>query len=562
MDKERSDAYYLAFEKLIDQMTDITCFDRKALIDTLSELCDLLHIAKGVTEFYVSPMHEQSGEGEILCDRDNGRGDVAVIQKRVVSKSGAIIKGALYAASEDVPLDDEDLRRADLVMRTVLSFVSRNRLSNAVADMGFHDESGFRNQRAYVRFLERLSSLGRLGGMIAAHFNLRRFTLINQEIGRQCGDIVMRNYYKLIEATIGEAGTVCRLGGDNFIAVFGKELLGTMLEIFDGVPVAFDANGEKHISVCARAGLFSIPDDFVWDGPGPLMDKIVFASNAAKRSPETTIIFYDDAIINMREKMMRIQGMFPQAVKDREFRVFYQPKVDISTGRIVGAEALCRWFHGGKIIPPNDFIPVLEQGTDICKLDMYMLDLVCHDIRRWLDSGMNSARISVNLSRKNLVDIDLTRHILEIIEKHNVPHDLIEIELTETTTDVEFRDLKRIVSGLQQEGICTSVDDFGMGYSSLNLIREIPWNVLKIDRCFLPSETDDDNSVTSLMYRYVISMAKAIGLECITEGVETIKQIEILRDNNCMIAQGYFFDKPLPVEEFEERLNMMRYDIT
>jgi EAL domain-containing protein (putative c-di-GMP-specific phosphodiesterase class I)/GGDEF domain-containing protein len=562
MDKARSDAYYIAFEKLVDSMTDHVSFSRDAVVSALRELCSILRIAKGVTEFYVSTAHEIAGDGEILCDYDNGMGDTVVSKRRVVSKSGAVIKGTLYSSSKDKPLDDDEIRRADLVMRTVLSTVSRNRLSRAIVDMGYHDERGFRNHRAYVRFLEKLSAADELGGMVAAQFNLCRFNLINQDIGRHYGDIVMMNYYKLVDATVSPSGgTVCRLGGDNFVTVFKKEHLSTVLEIFDGVPVSYDEAGTKHITVSARSGLYEIPEDFIWEGEGTVMDKIIFASNAAKRSSETRIIFYDARMINMRNKMMRVQSLFPEALRSGEFRPFYQPKVDISTGLIVGAEALCRWFHDGKLIPPNDFIPIFEQNTDICKLDMYMLEAVCRDIRRWLDSGRNAVRISVNFSRKNLVDIELTSHIIAILEKYSIPHDLIEIELTETTTDVEFRDLKRIVSSLQLAGICTSVDDFGMGYSSLNLIREIPWNVLKIDRCFLPAENDGDSSVTSLMYRYVISMARAIGLECITEGVETMKQIEVLRDNNCMIAQGFFFDKPLPVEEFENRLDMMYYHI-
>ncbi len=160
-----------------------------------------------------------------------------------------------------------------------------------------------------------------------------------------------------------------------------------------------------------------------------------------------------------------------------------------------------------------------------------------------------------------MIDVDLLQHILEIINRHNVPHEFIEIELTETTTDVEFRDLKRIVSGLQQEGIYTSVDDFGMGYSSLNLIRDIPWNVLKIDRSFLPLDGENADSTRSVMFKSVVSMAKELGLECIAEGVETKKQVEVMLDNDCLIAQGFFFDKPLPLEEFEKRLSHKNYDI-
>jgi len=141
-----------------------------------------------------------------------------------------------------------------------------------------------------------------------------------------------------------------------------------------------------------------------------------------------------------------------------------------------------------------------------------------------------------------------------------VPHSCIEIELTETTTDVAFADLKRIVTGLQSEGIFASVDDFGIGYSSLNLIRELPWNVLKVDRSLVPLD-DDDTSVNSIMFRYVISMVNELGIECIVEGVETAKQLALLQKNNCLYAQGFLFDRPLPVREFEQRMLVGSYPL-
>ena len=313
--------------------------------------------------------------------------------------------------------------------------------------------------------------------------------------------------------------------------------------------------------VSASTGVLRMTKNFVFEEAGDIMDRLVTSSQTAKMGGKDSIVFFDDKMEVGKEKRMKIQQLFPIALKNEEFKVFYQPKIDIETGELIGAEALCRWFRDGKIVPPMEFIPILEQNTDICQLDFYMLDHTCKDIRRWLDEGRKVVRVSVNLSRKHMMDVDLLEHIMEIVDRNNVPHEYIEIELTETTTDVEFRDLKRVVSGLQQAGICTSVDDFGMGYSSLNLIREIPWNVLKVDRSFLPLDDDNSQSTRSVMFKYVVGMAKELGLECIAEGVETEKQVKILRDNQCIFAQGYFFDKPLPLSEFEERLSSHRYKI-
>ena len=182
-------------------------------------------------------------------------------------------------------------------------------------------------------------------------------------------------------------------------------------------------------------------------------------------------------------------------------------------------------------------------------------------MKRWLNEGRHIVTVSVNLSRKHMADVDLEKHIIEVIDKYSVPHHYIEIELTETTSDVEFRDLKRVVGGLQWEGVSTSVDDFGVGYSSLKLLTDIPWDILKVDKSFLPLEEDNEKSNRSIMFSHVVSMAQQLGLECIAEGVETKQQVEILRQNKCRYAQGFFFDKPLPVKEFEEKLSKHKYEV-
>ncbi|MBR1772033.1 MAG: EAL domain-containing protein [Lachnospiraceae bacterium] len=558
---EKTLIYYQLFEKLINAMTSGAKFNRQEFVDILSEICELFHIAKGVTEFYTSLSQEKAGQGEILIDYDNGRGDKVVVRRRLVTNTMAVIIGTLYMSSEDEPLSNEDYVRVDLILRALLSFVSRNRLQKAVEMLGYYDDNGYPNQRSYLRYMEQVNEEGRLSAYTAMHFNLRHFTLINGDVGRSAGDVVMRNYFNRIKDVIGDEGILCRMGGDNFVAIFRDHLLEQVLEIIKGIPVPYDPAGEKRVNVSANAGVYVIPEGTVFENVGDIINRIMIVSALARKEEEGSVIFYDDRMMEVRDRSMRIQRLFPGALAAGEFKVFYQPKVHVDTGRIVGAEALCRWFRDGKIVPPMDFIPVLEQTMDICQLDFYMLDCVCKDICRWLAEGKPVVRVSVNLSRKHLTDADLLEHIMAVIDRNQTPHQYIEIELTETTTDVEFKDLKRVVHGLQEEGVYTSVDDFGIGYSSLNLIREIPWNVLKIDRCFLPMDETGEAGVTGLMFKHVISMAQEMGLDCIVEGVETSRQIDILRENNCHIAQGFYFDKPLSVEEFERRMDRLAYDV-
>ena len=561
MDNEKREAFYIIFEKLVDIMNNPDSFDRERYIELINEFSDLFHIAKGVTEFYKNAKDERLGHGEVFIDRDNGKGEVPVIERRIVTKLKAVIKGTIYMAKEDADLSEEELRKIDLVLRVLLGFISRNRLQNAMETFAFNDEGGYPNFRAFLRFIGQMKEKGGLYGYTAACYNLYHFSVINREIGREAGDVVFKKYYMLISEVVGEDGIVCRLGGDNFIMIFRNELTDQVLEILGGVPVAYDETGESRVEISASAGLYVATKDFELRSESDIMERIMPTSQAARREEGERILYFDEKMIKSKEISMRTQRRFPEALKKKEFKVYYQPKVNVYTGELVGAEALCRWIHNDKIIPPGEFIPVLEQNTDICRLDFYMLEAVCMDIRRWLDEGKKPVRVSVNFSRKHLVDVDLLDHIMYIVDSYNVPHNYIEIELTETTTDVGFKDLKRVVNGLQEQGICTAVDDFGMGYSSLNLIREVPWNILKIDRCFLPLDEDNKYSTTSLMYRHVIIMAQELGLECVTEGVETAEQVEILRQNHCEIAQGFFFDKPLPVEEFESRMKKHFYEL-
>lgn len=561
MDKEREKRYFELFEQMINHITDPANFNREHFVGVLVDIAKLFRLSKGVTEFYKTVSQEKLGDGEVLVDFDTGQDGRIILQKRFVTKSMAVVKGTLYMAIDEEPLPEDELNKLDTLLRSLLSFVSRNRLMNAVEQMGFYDEYGYPNLRSYKRHLEIINEKKAMGNYTAGCFNLRHLTIINREIGREKTDIAMRNYFDLITSLVGNDGIVCRMGGDNFVLFFKNDLEKKITDAFMGAPVAYDDTNDKRVMVSASAGFYRIPKDFNYDGMTRIMDRIVPASMIARQEGKGPIVFFREDFLDVKERNMELQLSMSKAIADGEFKVFYQPKVDIRTGNIIGAEALCRWFRDGKIVPPGDFIPFLEQSMEICNLDFYMLDLVCRDIRRWLAAGRKAIKISVNFSRKHLVDADLLDHIMEVIDRHEVPHRYIEIELTEATTDVAFDQLRRLVNGLQNEGVYTAVDDFGVGYSSLHLIREIPWNVLKIDKCFLPLDTDKKTGIANCMYSHVVAMGRDLGLECITEGVETPKQVEILRECKCYFAQGYIFDKPMPVADFEKKLDNPHYDV-
>ena len=261
----------------------------------------------------------------------------------------------------------------------------------------------------------------------------------------------------------------------------------------------------------------------------------------------------------MMEKIMhdkQISQLFPKALADGEFLVYYQPKVILETQELCGCEALARWCHEGKIVPPMEFIPVLEREGTVCNLDFFVFERACADLRRWLDMGIEPVRISVNFSQQHLRNKRLADEILAIMQKYEIESRYIEIELTEMSGAKDHDAMLSFLQKMRDYGICTSIDDFGTGFSSLNMLREFHMDIIKLDKSFVDKITSENIEVQSdkIVIENIVHMVRALKLEIISEGVETKEQADFLRDIHCNMAQGFLFDKPLPHDEFEKRL--------
>lgn len=448
---------------------------------------------------------------------------------------------------------DEEVQQIEAFEKLIYTFCDRSYASTIAKDLSMLDSDLMVYPLTFfLATVKNLIRQGRIGEFGSVYFNLSHFSTINDRFGRDCATNIMKLFIHGIQEKILYEECICRVGGDNFVVLFKKDNLNIIKNYLSGMPITFN-NGDKTVTVTTTAGYYMIPE--ATESATDVMDRISAAYQLAKNVYKRHFLFYDDEIMQHQTQVKEIEMMFPSAIENEEFKVFYQPKTQLNNYQLAGAEALCRWFRNGKVISPGEFIPVLEGSKAICTLDFYMLDHVCRDIRRWLDEGREVVKVSVNLSRLHLGDEDLLESILRIIDKYKVPHHFIEIELTETTTDVDYKELKMIVYGLREQDISTSVDDFGVGYSSLNLIRELPWNVLKIDKSFLPTQEEEDKDPSKVkMLRHIITMSQDLGLECIVEGVETAEQVKLLKDCKCYLAQGFYFDRPLPVKEFEQKL--------
>lgn len=546
-------------EDLTDTITDLDHFNIEKTYTILRQMCIAFRVCKGVTEYYTSAEEERLGRGTVLTCYDSGEETAEVITCRTVLSDIVVAECKAFRAKGVKPWSEVERKRIEMVERLMLTVVGRLRAAGLVEQATLFDDAGYSNYRFFHATVEQIGSSGKINQYAFARFNLRHFSLINRQLGRKVSDEAMRKYIDTIEEVVSPDGIVSRLGGDNFVAVFLKEKLNEVLARFEGVPISY--NEGDRVMISSRAGIFLIPDDYYFYQVEDIMDRLTGAYNAAWRGDAGDIVYASEELMAEKDRFMQIRAQFPIGLKNREFLVFYQPKISLKDNSIAGAEALSRWYRNGTLMMPAEYISDLEQTMDICKLDFYVLDQVCRDLRRWLNEGRQPVRVSVNFSRRHLINLSLTENILEVVDRYQVPHELIEIELTETVTDVEFRDLKRVAGALQEAGVYTSVDDFGIGYSSLNLIREIPWNILKVDKNFLPVNEGADEERQNIMFRHVVSMAKEIGLICVAEGVETIGQVNILRKCGCDIAQGFYYDKPLPVKDFEERLDRRFYPL-
>lgn len=554
--------YLIAFNKFLKSMKEKDDTLADDAYECITDLCDVMKIGRIEVSFFDTPSDEyiENNKTKVFYDIGNYDETIYIVRRNNTVDDRTIVYKAWIRESE-AAWDDIEKERVNIILDTLFVFNSRSRFIQLADKLLYFDyDMDTYNHKYYMRYLNKLIEKSEISQYTAIYFNLKKFSVVNQQIGRKNGTKVMHSFINTIVSELESGEILARIGGDNFTLIVKKGNQNKILNILNGIGIFMGGSDSERVFVSANAGIYEIPDNSV-SSASDVMDRISVALHIARQSDKLDFVYFDDKMLEAKKKANAISAYFPTALKNREFLVYYQPKVTLDGYKLAGAEALCRWKHDGQLIPPFEFISVLERSMDICKLDFYMLDRVCSHLRKWLDEGKKVVRISVNLSRRHLSDMDLTKHILEIIDSHNVPHELIELELTETITDYNFQKLTDTITSLQKNGLYASVDDFGVGYSSINLIKEVPWNVLKIDKSLLPSGNGEDKYQNKVMLKYVVAMAQAIGLECVAEGVETPEQIEILRDNCCDFVQGYIFDKPMPVEEFEKRLDNYKYTI-
>ena len=381
--------------------------------------------------------------------------------------------------------------------------------------------------------------------------NINKFKDINRKYGFSNGSLILRAYAFELQNFMLEDETFGRPGGDNFIIFIKKNRLNLLISTLDYVAINIEINNElQTIPMNYRAGIYDIKEN---DNLFHAIDCASEASRVSKTLKDTNIFYFTKNFEVKLSLEQQVIHSFNKAIENEEFKIYYQPKVNIHKKEICGAEALVRWQKDNNFISPANFIPVLEREGLINILDIYMFEHVCKDIVSFLEAGIEPVRISINFSRNDLKNEFLYDKIITIMDKYKVDPKYIEIEITETSMLEDRKILGPFIEKLSRRGIAISVDDFGTGYSSLNFIKDYPFDVIKIDKTFIESIDTSDNK-NLLFLKNILNLIRDLDMEIVAEGVENIIQFEYLKNIGCNIIQGYIFDKPLPKDMFIKRL--------
>ena len=379
--------------------------------------------------------------------------------------------------------------------------------------------------------------------------NVENFKLVNDVFGVAAGDCLLKGIAKICQEFVGGNGFCGRIGADQFACVMERGFAYTGDLFTDITGRINDLSCTKNVRM--KWGVYAVEDKSV--PVEQMCDRALLAAHSIKGQYNQYFAVYDDTL---REELLREQAITNEmaaALSEGQFEVYLQPKYRLEDGVLAGAEALVRWNHPKQgILSPATFVPLFEKNGFITKLDQFVWDKTCAMLRQWDDKGYPPLDISVNVSRADIYNADLTEILLQTVHKYGLPVSRLSLEITESAYTESPDQIIETVESLKKQEFLIEMDDFGSGYSSLNMLNQLPLDILKLDMQFIRSETAKPKSQGIL--RHIMDIAGTMGLRVVAEGVETDEQLERLREIGCDYGQGYYFAKPMPYDAFETLL--------
>lgn len=380
-------------------------------------------------------------------------------------------------------------------------------------------------------------------------FDVAKFKMILADYGEQKASEMLNFFVATLKVLCNKYQVYSRLSADVFMIITpytDEQSLYDLVERLDKNLLGYDGIQYRIVyGIC-----------YIGDLSGGLRqygDAAAMARQSIKNNAMQKVAFFQS---NLKENISTnkfIEDNMNHALESGEFVMYLQPKCNISDGKVIGAEALVRWIMpGNTVVPPNDFVPVFEKNGFIVKMDEYIWEQACRQIHSWMEAGITPIPISVNVSRRHLSNTSFIAVLDQLIEKYEIPRHYLEIKITETVNEAGIAESMTL---LKEKGYTLLMDDFGSGYSSLNTLKDTQFDVIKIDRSFLNDFISSGRG--KKIVEHTIGMARDIGLDMVAEGVESKEQADFLQTCGCTTAQGFYYAKPMPVEEFNKKYGMM-----
>ncbi|MEC4717754.1 EAL domain-containing protein [Noviherbaspirillum sp. CPCC 100848] len=406
------------------------------------------------------------------------------------------------------------------------------------------------------RVTQALTMAARHGELVCVAFmDLDRFKFVNDSMGHRAGDLVLKSIASRLKRAVRDTDTVARYGGDEFVLVLPEsedvtESAKVVQRVMQALARPVPVDGKDFFPTCS-VGIAVYPTD--GEDFETLLTHADIAMYSAKEKGRNNFQFYAPRMHERAAKRLRLEGDLRRALERQELTLYYQPQVDVNTGRVVGAETLIRWQHPELgLIPPSEFVALAEETGLIGAIGEWVLRTACTQAKKWEQAGLGKLRIAINLSARQFSQPNLLRTVQSTLAESGLDPSNLELEITESTVMVDVQHTIRTLHELKNIDVHLSIDDFGTGFSSLSYLKQFPIDVLKVDQSFVRDITTDADNAMIVMS--VISLAHNLRLQVIAEGVETVEQFNYLKENKCDQVQGYYFSKPLPADKFERFL--------
>lgn len=390
------------------------------------------------------------------------------------------------------------------------------------------------------------------------YFNIKNFKYINETYGHNVGDRTLKSVADVMNKYLCEGETFARVINDTYIMLIHYKnqdgFMDTFNNIKNEVRDACRVIQDKFV-IDFTTGILIIDENMHSYSINRLVDRAMMAGKSIDQTTGISYAFYDDEYHKKVLNEAQIENSMHSAMENNEFCAYVQPKYDISSNSLIGGELLVRWLSPSKgFLEPAAFIPSFERNGFIYNIDCFMLEEACKSLRKYLDNDIYILPFSVNISRITLSHPSFLSRVQDIVEKYYIPHHYLEFEITENIFSENYAQMIDVLRTLKEMDFLISMDDFGTGYNSLTLLRDLPIDVIKLDHDFLTRSADDDKNAICIL-KSIIDMAHALDIKIVSEGVETAEQLEVLKSINCEIGQGFLFAKPMPIGDYDKLIH-------